>query len=187
MSDSSLLPRGLQKKLAAEFCATVEAVVRSWQVPVEAVDLSSAELTLALRECQKDLDILLYRRAGEISVDFEDFDGVSIGKLAGALAFRLARYRVVHLASASVAGMPKGLRQRCGKLQEVAVMRFIWESVLKISPPRTQPELLYLLSRRHMNQEMIGLTFDVYSERCDRLKTRTPLDQAPFNRLFKHA
>ncbi|HRJ62447.1 MAG TPA: hypothetical protein PKZ97_03315 [Azospirillaceae bacterium] len=187
MSDDTLLPADLQNRLATAYINKILATVRNLQIPLDAVILSPTELTLALRECQKDMDILRFRRTGNIGVGYEDFDGISIGKLAGSLAFRLSRYHIVHVAEQAVSGFPENVRRRCAKLQELAALFFIWDNILKIRPPKTQPELLYLLSRRHMNQEMIGLTFDVYSERGERLKTRTPLDQPPFNRLFKHA
>jgi hypothetical protein len=98
------------------------------------------------------------------------------------LSFRigwLSRYRIVHVIDNAVQGMPESMRKRVNKLQEVAAFRFICEDILKIHPPRTHPELLYLLSRRHLNQEMLGLALDVFSEHCKRLKTRTPLDRPP--------
>lgn len=144
-------------------------------------------MALALNECQKDLDILLYRRTGSLGPAHEDFDGVSIGKLAGTLIFRLSRYRIVHVTDAAVQAMPTDIRKRVSKLQEVAAFRFVCEDILKIHPPRTHPELLYLLSRRHLNQEMLGLTLDVFSEHCQRLKTLTPLDRQPFTAFYKHA
>lgn len=150
------------------------------------VDVSETELALALMECQKDLDILLYRRTGSLGPTHENFDGVSIGKLAGTLIFRLSRYRIIHVQSDAVSTLPDPIRRRVSKLQEVAAFRFICEEILKVRPPRTQPELLYLLSRRHMNQEMLGLTLDVLSENGQRLATRTPVEKAPFNKFYKH-
>jgi len=181
------LPVEIQDRLAASFINAVLAVVDAWQLPHDAIDLSPRELALALTECQKDLDILLYRRTGTLGPAHEDFDGVSIGKLAGTLIFRLFRYRIVHVIDNAGQGMPEAMRKRVNKLQEVVAFRFICEDILKIHPPRTHPELLHLLSRRHLNQEMLGLTLDVFSEHCKRLKPRTPLDRPPFNGFYKHA
>ncbi|MBP2227349.1 hypothetical protein J2847_000629 [Azospirillum agricola] len=187
MSDPTLLPVDLQDKLAESFVECVLEVVKAWQIPYDAVHVSSRELALALRECQKDLDILLYRRAGTLGPTHEGFDGVSIGKLAGTLIFRLSRYRIVHVDEKAIESLPLEIHKRVSKLQEVAAFRFICEDILKIKPPRTHPELLYLLSRRHMNQEMLGLTLDVFSEHCSRLKTQTSVDKPPFSTFYKRA
>ncbi|WP_298366009.1 hypothetical protein [Azospirillum sp.] len=187
MSDPTLLPVDLQDRLAVSFVGCILEIIKSWQIPYDAVDVSDSELALALKECQKDLDILLYRRTGALDPAHEGFDGVSIGKLAGTLIFRLSRYRIVHVHEHAIASQPENMRKRVSKLQEIAAFRFVCEDILKIKPPRTHPELLYLLSRRHMNQEMLGLTLDVFSEHCVRLKTKTPVENPPFDKFYKRA
>ncbi|MBF0373910.1 MAG: hypothetical protein HQL39_10885 [Alphaproteobacteria bacterium] len=132
---------------------------------------------------EKDLNIMAFRRGG---AKHESFDGLSIGKLAGTLIFRLSRYRIVHVSGIAMNRLAKPTQRLASKLQEVAAFRFVCQDILKIHPPKSHPELLYLLSRRHINQEMIGLAMDVFSEHCKRLVVTTPLDSAPFNQFYKH-
>lgn len=175
-----LLPGHLQDDLANRFARAVASIAEETGIPGEAVDISEHGLALALRECRKDLFAMLARRRVPNSTKFK---GLSLGKLAGVLVFRLARYRTVHVFADNLPD-DKRIRKIADKLLELAALRFVCESILKIKPQKWHPELLYIVARRHTNQEMLGVTFDVLSAYCPTMKTKTSLDEAPFNRLF---
>jgi hypothetical protein len=137
---------------------------------------------------RKDLVIMVTRRISLTSKSGgpEKFDGLSVGKLAGILVFRLSRYRIVHVNTSAID--PNNLRalKLSSKLQELAALRFA-SDILKVRPLVWHPELLYVLSRRHINQEMLGVTFDVIAAQCPNLATKSPLDKPPFDKFYKRA
>jgi len=186
LSDTpTLLPADLQETLATIFRDIALEIAGEIDVPADAVNINVTELALALEEARKDLDIMVFRRTGYIGLPEEKFPGLSVGKLAGILTFRLARYRILSVAPEAVAQADKKVRRKASKLQEITALRLAFEAILKIKPQRWNPEVLYILSRRHTNQEMLGVTFDVMVHNCPQLKTRSPLDQPPFDRFFK--
>lgn len=183
MSEVDLLPAEVQDNLASLFCDAVIDIAADTKIPDTAVDINENELALALSEARKDLVIMVARR---MTVD-KPFNGLSIGKLAGILVFRLSRYRIVHV---NVSQLPSGNTRTfkiASKLQELAALRFASEGILKVHPKDWHPELLYVLSRRHINQEMLGVTFDVIAAHCPTLSTNSPLDRAPFDKFYRRA
>jgi hypothetical protein len=184
-----LLPPEVQDDLAASFCEAVSSIAEENSLPDTIIDVSSHELALALSEARKDLVIMVTRRISLTSKSGgpEKFDGLSVGKLAGILVFRLSRYRIVHVDTSAI--NPKNLRalKLSSKLQELAALRFASETILKVRPLVWHPELLYVLSRRHINQEMLGVTFDVIAAHCPNLATKSPLDKPPFDKFYKRA
>ena len=177
----SFLPDDLQDKLAGEFLAVVRLVAEDNKISIEKIDISYRELDLALEECCKDMDIMVKRRFA--SEKAEDFDGLSIGKLAGALLFRLCRYKIIHIQENDIKLMTNKLVAR--KLQEISAIRFVSAVILKIKTVKQYPELLYVVSRRHTNQEMLGLMFDMVSKFCEKLKSQTSLDIPPFDQIYR--
>jgi hypothetical protein len=184
-----LLPPEVQDDLAASFCEAVSSIADENSLPDTIIDVSSHELALALSEARKDLVIMVTRRISLTSKSGgpEKFDGLSVGKLAGILVFRLSRYRIVHVNTSAID--PKYLRalKLSSKLQELAALRFASETILKVRPLVWHPELLNVLSRRHINQEMLGVTFDVIAAHCPNLATKSPLDKPPFDKFYKRA
>jgi hypothetical protein len=184
-----LLPPEVQEDLAASFCEAVSSIAEENSLPDTIIDVSSHELALALSEARKDLVIMVTRRISLTSKSGgpEKFDGLSVGKLAGILVFRLSRDRIVHVNTSAID--PKNLRalKLSNKLQELAALRFASETILKVRPLVWHPELLYVLSRRHINQEMLGVTFDVIAAHCPNLATKSPLDRPPFDKFYKRA
>jgi hypothetical protein len=184
-----LLPPEVQEDLAASFCEAVSSIAEENSLPDTIIDVSSHELALALSEARKDLVIMVTRRISLTSKSGgpEKLDGLSVGKLAGILVFRLSRDRIVNVNTSAID--PKNLRalKLSNKLQELAALRFASETILKVRPLVWHPELLYVLSRRHINQEMLGVTFDVIAAHCPNLATKSPLDRPPFDKFYKRA
>jgi hypothetical protein len=180
-----LLPHSIQNDLASAYCEAVLSIVKENRLPLSIINVSANELALALSEARKDLVIMVTRRISLTSKSSGPgkFDGLSIGKLAGILVFRLSRYRIFHVDTSSLA--PEDLRalKLSSKLQELAALRFASETILKVHPLVWHPELLYVLSRRHINQEMLGITFDVIAAHCPNLATKSPLDKPPFDKF----
>jgi len=171
------------------FCDAVSCIAEENGLPDEVVDVSSNELALALSEARKDLVIMLTRRVALTSKSGgpEKFNGLSIGKLAGILVFRLSRYRIVHVNTSAIKPTNARALKLSSKIQELAALRFASETILKVRPLVWHPELLYVLSRRHINQEMLGVTFDVIATYCPNLTTTSPLDKPPFDKFYKRA
>jgi hypothetical protein len=133
------------------------------------VSVSKAEFIAALRECETDLEFLQKRRRLQ--------DGVSEGKVAGVLLFRLCQRRNVHLHLQGLKEDPP----EAHTLQERAAIHTVLQLLnLDISqdhlsssvgthrspniPAKAlqdlETELLYLVKRRHCNQENLGIFFD---------------------------
>ena len=181
MSQEDLLPARIQDELAILFCDAVADIATETGIADTAIDINENELALALSEARKDLVIMVTRR---MTVD-KPFNGLSIGKLAGILVFRLSRYRVVHVNATDLPSSDTRIVKIASKLQELAALRFASEAILKVHPKDWHPELLYVLSRRHINQEMLGVTFDVIATHCPSLSTASPLDSPPFDKFYK--
>lgn len=181
MKSNNLLPDSLQDELATLFAKAAAEIAADTGIDDDAIDISESELALALKEASKDLVIMVMRRMAAEGT----CDGLSIGKLAGILVFRLSRYRIVLISTKYVDGLDQRQRRISNKLQELAAIRMITENVLKVHPQQWCPELLYLLSRRHINQEMLGVSFDIIASYAPVLRTKTPLDKAPFNAFYR--
>lgn len=182
-----IFPEDLQRELSLSFIKTVADVATDNGISLSCVDFCQHELAFAMKECRKDLDAMAMRRRGlsHLGGARDDFAGLSLGKLAGILMFRLARYRIISVNKEIF--VDKKLRRLASKLQEIAALVFICHYILKIKMTKQYPELLYVVSRRHTNQEMLGVMFDVISDHCPRISLDTPLDQSPFDRIYRRA
>ncbi|MBF0335643.1 MAG: hypothetical protein HQL40_18715, partial [Alphaproteobacteria bacterium] len=137
----TLLPAKLQQDLAVIFRDLAIEIAAEISTSADDVNISVTELALALEEARKDLDIMVFRRTGHVGLPAEKFPGLSVGKLAGILTFRLARYRILSVAPEAVATADKKVRRKASKLQEIAALRFACETILKIKPQRWNPEV----------------------------------------------
>lgn len=108
----------------------------------------------AVQEIEKDIRFLIKRRGKLIS-------GIkpSPGKIAGIIAFRLAKNQIIHLlddcASCS--------KQCAVWLNSEFALRCAWEYIgIKYARVNDtiRRELFYTLNYRHVNQETLGLVFD---------------------------
>lgn len=176
----SFLTAEMIKTLTELFYKTVIIIVRQMQehaeksgrptdLGFERLWVSEPELDSAFREANNDLKFLMVRRG------FRDEDvrtkGIGEGKVAGMIAFRLLRHRIIHIGASD----RRITDPYFGRVQELVVIRLVSEAILGIDldkSPFTQPgpsgstkpwlihELLYLVARRHFNQETLALIFD---------------------------
>ena len=133
----------------------------------KSVNVSTPELAQAIKEADMDLRFLAVRRG--FSHEKLHDTGLARAKIAGTLAFRLLRGRIVH-----IIGNEKGVVDDtyAGRLQTLAVFELAYKWIMKIDPcsfpfvesrtgrPWLLYELIFLVERRHYNQESLALIFD---------------------------
>lgn len=163
MPFEDIIGEPIQKIITKEYYAAVADTCKTFSVPTDIVYISAIELSGAIKEANRDLSIMRMRRAPPSS---DKFKGLSLGKAAGALCFRLGRYRIVNIGETDSVADHKA-RRVFYRIQDIVAIKVIASAVLGIPlDPSTQKELLYVMSRRHVNQEMLGIVF----ERLHRLK-----------------
>lgn len=136
--------------LTLEFVRQALKLADQVKIPRHVVRISERELNRAFAEAEIDMRALQARRSPS--------RGMSIGKYAGMLAFRLARFRIIHIGSDDAETSWLFL------FQELVALIVIFEHCLKQRPPiKHLFELAYQLSRRHANQETLALCFDAFA------------------------
>lgn len=114
------------------------------------IEYSDRELALAVKEAEIDIRAMLARRSKS--------RGVSRGKIAGVLAFRLSRFKIVHFKEEAWDNSHFHL------IQELAATLLVRKLFVQRHVPEANIlELSYQLSRRHANQETAGLFFDAFA------------------------
>jgi hypothetical protein len=86
-------------------------------------------------------------------------DRPSLGKTAGVVAFRLARYPIIHPGSVCCACNSQCLTKLHIELAVRTALNYINRRYLNVEEG-VRNELLYTMMYRHTNQEMLGLIFD---------------------------
>lgn len=124
------------------------------------VVISENAFSSALLESTKDLQMLTSRRLPK---------GVSDGKVAGVFAFRLSRWNIISL--------PECLSNHRDMMQlnYLAALSFSYHYLgldIRTIDSSIRLEIQYNLTRRHSNQETLGLCFDML------LKCRHKLSRA---------
>jgi len=123
----------------------------------------------AYLETKKDIRFLMERR-GKLVERLK----LSFGKIAGVLAYRLAKANIINLCD----GCASCDEQPCDtpKLNQILALRcaveYIGIKYFRI-PEDIRKELLYSFSCRHVNQETLGLVFDTILATCEK-KQSTP-------------
>lgn len=117
--------------------------------------ISKNAITLAFAEAATDLEIMSLRRKPK--------NGISPSKIAGIVAFRLARFAPINLTGAALEN------NVALKLNELVALALAMKSIMHIDidmvrSPHVTQELQYTLVRRHMNQETLGLAFEIFSK-----------------------
>ena len=85
--------------------------------------------------------------------------GITPGKIAGVLAFRLSRFKIVHFNAEGWDNPNLHL------IQEMAAVFLVKRLFVRGAIPEISVlELSYQLSRRHANQETAGLFFDAFAK-----------------------
>jgi hypothetical protein len=86
--------------------------------------------------------------------------GIAPGKIAGIVAFRLSRFKIVHMKESGWGNANMHM------VQELAAL-FLARRLFAYGKPCSEKgllELAYQLSRRHANQETLGVFFDIFAE-----------------------
>jgi len=140
--------------------------VNTWR---NEVSFSPYNLRKACGEIEMDLRILFARRNNLIGQDERTASPLpTSGKIAGITTFRLARAHIIHLSpgcidciqrSADRNGIPCDIDSINIKFAVFCGMFFIKKSYSAI-PPEIRKEMIYTLTRRHTNQETLGIVFD---------------------------
>ena len=115
----------------------------------EKIVINQKILQSALAEAKSDLDVMLWRRKPK--------KGVSLAKIAGIVTYRLYRY-------APICYSDDQDTKHTDKINLLASLSLGFKSILGINiteiPYQITRELQYLLIRRHMNQETLGVIFE---------------------------
>jgi hypothetical protein len=144
----ALLPETRQA-LTRRYVEALAEAARAFQFKLSDLDYSEAELAYALDEADIDLGALLERRSRE--------DGLSDGKIAGVIAYRLSRFKIVHFIPAIHD------KRDLYMVQDAAALYLVQSLILRCKlGNRRFLELAYQMSRRHANQETLALCFDTF-------------------------
>jgi hypothetical protein len=126
------------------------AKFKKW--PTEKIYLSRKALAGAFLDATKDCDMTQLRRPGE---------PITRAQMAGILTFRLARYAPIAI------GKKLNEDQLALNINVYAAIAFACKAILGIDasylPPSASRDLVHFLSRRHVNQETLGLVFEMVS------------------------
>jgi hypothetical protein len=119
-----------------------------------AFNISLSSFKIAYTQIVQDIRILLYRRGKRIGKSRP-----SEGKIAGIIAFRLARNAIIHISPGCI-----NCKEHClTKLNTVIAIRcaldYIGKHYLRVGIG-IRKELAYTMLYRHVNQETLGLVFD---------------------------
>lgn len=140
------------EELARQYAGIVAALAENMGLCQSEVMISSQAVSLAFSEAATDLIIMSIRRNPK--------RGISPSKIAGIVAFRLARFAPINLGGAALE------KYEALKLNELAALALALKSILRVNIATVTPqyatmELQYALVRRHMNQETLGLVFEI--------------------------
>jgi hypothetical protein len=145
--------RGI-KDLTEQYLSIARQLARCAGVSPSDMSISMYSLSMAFAEAAADLEIMSIRRKPKA--------GISPSKIAGIVAFRLARFAPINILGAS------SENDSALKLNELAALSLAMRSILFINIADVKSvhatmELQYTLVRRHMNQETLGLAFEILS------------------------
>lgn len=120
--------------------------------------LSAYSLNEAFEDIEQDIDFLIKRRLSS---------GVSFGKIAGVFFFRLGRSHIIHLTD-DFKDKKEYLR-----LNVLIAYFFTVKFILKtdiddihtLDGQNLSKELVFLVKKRHLNQEQLGFVFDIINNK----------------------
>jgi hypothetical protein len=146
LQDKALSPR-TRHQLLDNYATSLIHACKTVKLGFPHASYSERELRLALDEADVDLTAMFNRR--------RPVNGISAGKIAGIIAFRLSRFKIVHI---DEDGQNRPLIYLIQDLAAIFAVQFV---LLRTKIPELQVlEIAYQLSRRHANQETLGLVFD---------------------------
>lgn len=147
--NSFLASKESQEALYMAYVRVLKAICDACEINSEYVVVSHLGMSTVFSEVQADLRALQMRRSLR--------HGISPGKIAGSLAFRLCRTPVLTM-SPEIAEI-----QAAQKLPVNVAVALAFEFVgtsFAIWPTSLVRELKYFLGKRHSNQESLGICFD---------------------------
>jgi hypothetical protein len=135
----------------------------------ENVNISFSNLKEACSEIETDIRIILTRRKTLVGKDAETgLPRLSRSKIAGVTTFRLSKAHIIQMDPKCVScndGRIIGRQSPCSVSNlntEFAItcgLYFVGKEYLSI-PKEIRTELIYTLTKRHMNQETLGIVFE---------------------------
>lgn len=134
-----------------KFIKNLEKLAKLAKIPTEYFDIAQLELERAIHETNIDLSFIDARRKNKA--------GISHGKIAGCLCFRLQRNKIIQIVNGFQLSYPQ--QKKAYKLQDLTAITVALELCLsKFPDTHLIKELDYISNRRHLNQEMLALYFD---------------------------
>ncbi|MCK6436731.1 hypothetical protein [Rivihabitans pingtungensis] len=138
-------------EIYTSYCEIVENLVRKSPEGIRDYAINYDAFADALHEIEQDLSIIQFRRLRKAASK-----GISKGKIAGIHAFRLSRTPIVNFGSEQHTPEDKSINT-------VAALALALDTV-GISATEIKPaichEILYNMSKRHVNQETLALVID---------------------------
>lgn len=135
------------KELSDIYIDVVKDIARNKSLKSEQILISQKALSNALAEFAKDIEIMQKRR------NKQDF---SPAKYAGVITFRLSRWNILHIDNDekdfSIYPYLVAI--------SVAFKYFLHIDIAKVDKEIIK-ELIYVFARRHANQEMLGICYDI--------------------------
>lgn len=145
------IPDEARRRILSEYVTSLAGACRTLRIPLADAEYSERELTLALHEADIDLHAMFARRCRK--------DGISKGKIAGIVAYRLSRFKIVHFTENGRSSAYSYLAQ------DLAAIFAVRALLLRVPMSAERVlELAYQMSRRHANQETLGVVFDILAE-----------------------
>ena len=112
--------------------------------------VSTVGLKDAIDEIIKDLKILNFRR---------QFDSLNRGKIAGIITFRLSRWNIINVNDDNLANDRIFIKFNY-LIAYLVGLAYVQVDHKKIDQ-HIRGEIIYTLMRRHMNQETLGIVYDI--------------------------
>lgn len=141
-----------KRKIFSCYIECLKQACDVFRVDLFDLEYSERELTLAVAEAEIDIRAMFARRSVT--------HGIAPSKIAGIFAFRLSRFKIVHMKESGWENANMHM------VQELAAL-FLARRIFAYGKPCSEKgllELAYQLSRRHANQETLGVFFDVFAE-----------------------
>lgn len=150
---ASVISDDLRKRIFTEYVSFLFKACSVFGIPASCIEYSDRELALAVEEAEIDLQAMLARRSKT--------RGITPGKIAGVIAFRLSRFKILHFSEEGWTNSHYHL------VQELAATLLVRKLLVHRPVPEISIlELSYQLSRRHANQETAGLFFDAFASQA---------------------
>lgn len=162
---NDLLETETKQAYTRYYLQTVKDLATKGGYSLANLNISERALASALAEASKDIRIMQSRRLPK--------DGLSPSKIAGIITFRLARWAPVQMLS------PLCEDRVALKLNFLAAFAFSARYILKLNlryfPSEVTGEFQYTLSRRHTNQETLGMAYEMMSYHMQQRTTPLPV------------